>query len=120
MLIRSPGFIGWYAAAEISLLLDAGPAAQPYGHRFHHPQAITRSTAGLSMSWRLLAMLLTLTSAARIKEQVLIAAKALGGRPPDLDEHLLDESRRSTVAGPIASAFEQLFLPCRRRPSSQR
>ena len=94
-------------------LLDAEAGNKTYGHRFHHPQAITLYNPEdypdvLESLGKVIAHFDK--RRVRIREQVLIAAKALGGRP-DLDEHLLDEvTALNEWPVPITGAFEQRFL----------
>ena len=94
-------------------LLDAAAGNQTYGHRFHHPQAITLYNPEdyaevLESLGKVIAHFGE--RRARIKEQVEGAAKALGGTA-DLDDDLLDEvTALNEWPVPIAGSFEDRFL----------
>ena len=94
-------------------LLDAEAGNKTYGHRFHHPQAITLYNPEdypevLESLGKVIAHFDK--RRARIKEQVLAAANALGGHP-DLDDQLLDEvTALNEWPVPITGAFEERFL----------
>jgi glycyl-tRNA synthetase beta chain len=94
-------------------LLDAKADRQTYGHRFHHPSAITLSNpddyasvlqdkgqviAGFEMRKQ------------KIREAVCHSAASLGGHP-DLDEDLIDEvTALNEWPVPISASFEERFL----------
>lgn len=93
------------------LELEAGRLT--FGHRFHHPQAITVFNPDDYQS--LLENLGYVypgfaARRERIRQQVLKTAAALGGEP-DLDDDLLDEvTALSEWPVPIAASFEERFL----------
>lgn len=93
------------------LELDAGRVT--FGHRFHHPQAITvfnpddyqELLESLGYVYPGFAV-----RRERIRQQVLKTAAAIGGEP-DLDDELLDEVTALTEwPVPIAASFEENFL----------
>jgi glycyl-tRNA synthetase beta chain len=94
-------------------LLDAGAGNQTFGHRFHHPQAITLYNPEdyadvLESLGKVIAHFDTRRS--RIEQQVAEAAKSLGGTP-DLDPDLLDEvTALNEWPVPITGDFEERFL----------
>jgi glycyl-tRNA synthetase beta chain len=94
-------------------LLDAPAGNQTFGHRFHHPQAITLYNPEdyvdvLQSLGKVVAHFETRRG--HIREQVEAAAKALGGRP-DLDDALLDEVTALTEwPVPVTGTFEERFL----------
>lgn len=94
-------------------LLDARAGKQTYGHRFHHPQAITLYNPEdyadvLESLGKVVAHFGERRS--RIKGQVEEAAKALKG-VADLDDDLLDEvTALNEWPVPIHGTFEERFL----------
>lgn len=94
-------------------LLDAVAGKQTYGHRFHHPQAITLfQPADYADSLANLGHVIAdfATRRARIRDQVIATAKTLGGTP-DLDDALLDEvTALNEWPMPIAGTFEEKYL----------
>ena len=94
-------------------LLDVAAGKQTFGHRFHHPQAITLYNPEdyadvLASLGKVIAHFETRRE--RIKQQVEETAKMLGGRA-DLDEDLLDEvTALNEWPMPIAGTFEAGFL----------
>ncbi|MEJ2576334.1 MAG: glycine--tRNA ligase subunit beta [Gammaproteobacteria bacterium] len=94
-------------------LLDASADRLTYGHRFHHPQAITVFNPGDYAD--LLGNLGHVVPAfderrQRIRQQVVRMAETLGGEP-DLDDDLLDEvTALNEWPVPIAASFEERFL----------
>jgi len=94
-------------------LLDAEAGKQTYGHRFHHPQAITLYNPEdyanvLGSLGKVIAHFGE--RRARIKEQVEETAKALGG-VADLDDKLLDEvTALNEWPVPVDGTFEEEFL----------
>jgi len=94
-------------------ILDATAGNQTYGHRFHHPGAITLYQAAdyadsLANLGHVIADFATRRS--RILEQVTRTAEALGGRA-DLDEDLLDEvTALNEWPVPITGTFEEKYL----------
>jgi glycyl-tRNA synthetase beta chain len=94
-------------------LLDAEAGNLTYGHRFHHPNAITLYNQEdyadvLESLGKVIAHFDT--RKARIREYVEEAAKALGGRA-DLDDALLDEvTALNEWPQPITGTFEEGFL----------
>lgn len=94
-------------------LLDATAGKQTYGHRFHHPTAITLYNPEdysdvLESLGKVVAHFGNRRE--RIKEQVEEAAKALGG-VADLDDDLLDEvTALNEWPVPIHGTFEERFL----------
>ncbi len=94
-------------------LLDAEAGNQTFGHRFHHPQAITLYSPEdyadvLESLGKVIAHFETRRR--RIEEQVDAAAKSLGGIP-DLDPALLDEvTALNEWPVPITGSFETRFL----------
>ncbi|MGB5638413.1 MAG: glycine--tRNA ligase subunit beta [Sedimenticolaceae bacterium] len=94
-------------------LLDAEAGNQTYGHRFHHPQAITLySPEDYAEVLESLGKVIAHFGSrrARIKAQVEQAALALGGSA-DLDDDLLDEvTALNEWPVPISGAFEERFL----------
>ncbi|MCW8906552.1 MAG: glycine--tRNA ligase subunit beta [Sedimenticola sp.] len=94
-------------------LLDTEAGNLTYGHRFHHPQAITVPAPGdyerllLEQGWVVADFH---KRQERIRQQVEEAAEAIGGQA-EIDEALLDE-----VTGlvewpvPITAGFEERFL----------
>ena len=94
-------------------ILDAVAGNQTFGHRFHHPQAITLfQPADYADSLLNLGHVVAdfALRRERIREQVLKTAEALAGRP-DLDEDLLDEvTALNEWPVPITGTFEEKFL----------
>jgi len=94
-------------------ILDAVAGNQTYGHRFHHPQAITLfHPADYADSLANLGHVIADFSLRRerVREQVIKTADALGGRA-DLDDALLDEvTALNEWPIPIAGSFEEKFL----------
>ncbi|MCB1784715.1 MAG: glycine--tRNA ligase subunit beta [Gammaproteobacteria bacterium] len=94
-------------------LLDAEAGRQTFGHRFHHPQAITLYNpedyaSVLDSLGKVIAHFDT--RRARIKGQVEETARQLGG-VPDLDEALLDEvTALNEWPVPVSGTFEERFL----------
>jgi glycyl-tRNA synthetase beta chain len=94
-------------------LLDAEAGKQTYGHRFHHPQAITLYNPEdyadvLGSLGKVIAHFGERRST--IKAQVKEAAEALGGIA-DLDDALLDEvTALNEWPVPIDGTFEESFL----------
>jgi glycyl-tRNA synthetase beta chain len=94
-------------------LLEAVAGNKTYGHRFHHPQAITLYdpedyASVLESLGKVIAHFPSRRSL--IKEQVEQAAQALGGRA-DLDEALLDEvTALNEWPVPVSGMFEERFL----------
>ena len=94
-------------------LLDAEAGRTTYGHRFHHPQAITIQTPGeyaavLESEGKVLADFAQRRQ--RIRAHVTTAAAELGGRA-DPDETLLDEvTALNEWPAPIAGSFDAAFL----------
>lgn len=94
-------------------LLDAEAGNQTYGHRFHHPQAITLYNPEdyaevLESLGKVVAHFGSRRK--RIKEQVEQEALALGGHA-DLDDDLLDEvTALNEWPVPISGTFEDRFL----------
>jgi glycyl-tRNA synthetase beta chain len=91
--------------------LEAGRLT--FGHRFHHPQAITVFNPDDYQSLLENLGYVCPGFAARrerIRQQVLTTAAALGGEP-DLDDDLLDEvTALNEWPVPIAASFEERFL----------
>jgi glycyl-tRNA synthetase beta chain len=94
-------------------LLDAEAGKQTYGHRFHHPQAITLYNPEdyvevLESLGKVIAHFEERRT--RIKQQVEEAAESLGGSA-DLDDKLLDEvTALNEWPVPIAGTFDRGFL----------
>ena len=94
-------------------LLDAEAGKQTYGHRFHHPQAITLYNPEdyadvLGSLGKVIAHFGDRRS--QIKQQVKETAEALGGFA-DLDEDLLDEvTALNEWPVPIHGTFDEAFL----------
>lgn len=94
-------------------LLDAVAGKQTFGHRFHHPQAITLYNPEdyadvLESLGKVIAHFDKRRE--RIKGQVEETARAMGGRA-DLDEALLDEvTALNEWPVPIGGEFEERFL----------
>ena len=94
-------------------LLDAVAGNLTFGHRFHHPQAITLYNPEdyaevLESLGKVIAHFGERRS--RIKRQVEETARSLDG-VPDLDDDLLDEvTALNEWPMPIAGTFEQRFL----------
>ncbi len=94
-------------------LLDAAADNITYGHRFHHPGAITLYNAeDYADVLESLGKVVTHFDSrkARIREDVEAAAKALGGQA-DLDDSLLDEvTALNEWPQPITGTFDESFL----------
>jgi glycyl-tRNA synthetase beta chain len=94
-------------------LLNAEAGKQTYGHRFHHPQAITLyNPEDYADVLRSMGKVIAHFDERRtlIKEQVENTAVTLGG-VADLDEALLDEvTALNEWPVPIAGTFEQRYL----------
>lgn len=94
-------------------ILDAEAGNQTFGHRFHHPGAITLFyPADYAESLANLGHVIADFGVrrARILEQVSKTAEALGGTP-DLDDELLDEvTALNEWPVPITGTFEEKFL----------
>jgi glycyl-tRNA synthetase beta chain len=94
-------------------LLDAKADRQTYGHRFHHPAAITLFSPDdyvtvLEDMGRVIASFDKRRQ--QIRGAVVQTAAALGGHP-DLDDDLLDEvTALNEWPVPIAASFEERFL----------
>ncbi len=94
-------------------LLDAKADRQTYGHRFHHPSAITLFdpddyASVLEDMGRVIASFETRKQ--KIRQAVEQSAASLGGHP-DLDEELLDEvTALNEWPVPISASFEARFL----------
>lgn len=94
-------------------LLDAKASKETYGHRFHHPHAITLYNAEdynevLGSLGKVVAHFDT--RRARVKQLVEQAAGDIGG-VPDLDDDLLDEvTALNEWPMPITGTFEERFL----------
>jgi glycyl-tRNA synthetase beta chain len=94
-------------------LLDARADRLTYGHRFHHPSAITIFNPDdypsvLKDMGKVIAGFETRRQ--QIREAVMQSAAALGGHP-DLDEDLLDEvTALNEWPVPISASFEERFL----------
>ncbi len=94
-------------------LLDADADRMTYGHRFHHPSAITLLNPDdyasvLQEMGRVIPDFDTRKK--RIREAVEQSATALGGIP-DLDDELLDEvTALNEWPVPISASFEARFL----------
>jgi glycyl-tRNA synthetase beta chain len=94
-------------------LLDAEAGNQTFGHRFHHPQAITVFNPGdyaevLNDLGKVIAHFPTRRE--KIKEQVQAVATELGGFA-DLDDDLLDEvTALNEWPVPVGGTFEERFL----------
>jgi glycyl-tRNA synthetase beta chain len=94
-------------------LLDAKADRQTYGHRFHHPSAITLFNPDdyasvLQDMGRVIANFEVRKQ--KIREAVSHSAASLGGHP-DLDEDLLDEvTALNEWPVPISASFEERFL----------
>ncbi len=94
-------------------LLDAKADRQTYGHRFHHPAAITLFDPDDYVSL-LEGMGRVIAGFEKRKQQirgaVIQTAAAIGGHP-DLDEELLEEvTALNEWPVPIAASFEERFL----------
>ncbi len=94
-------------------LLNAEAGKQTYGHRFHHPQAITLyNPEDYADVLRSMGKVIAHFDERRtlIREQVENTADTLGG-VADLDEALLDEvTALNEWPVPIAGTFEQRYL----------
>jgi glycyl-tRNA synthetase beta chain len=94
-------------------ILDAEAGNVTYGHRFHHPGAITiYQPADYAEALGNLGHVIADFGSRRerIREQVIKAAEALGGTP-DLDDALLDEvTALNEWPVPITGTFEEKFL----------
>jgi glycyl-tRNA synthetase beta chain len=94
-------------------ILDAQASNHTYGHRFHHPGAITLfQPADYAESLLHLGHVVADFDLRRerIRAQVLSAAEAVGGTP-DLDEELLQEvTALNEWPVPITGTFEEKFL----------
>ncbi len=94
-------------------ILDAVAGNQTYGHRFHHPAAITvYNPADYADTLANLGHVVADFQARRdrIREQVVATADTLGGRA-DLDDNLLDEvTALNEWPVPVAGAFEEKYL----------
>jgi glycyl-tRNA synthetase beta chain len=94
-------------------LLDAEAGNQTYGHRFHHPQAITLYNPEdyadvLESLGKVIAHFQKRRT--RIRQQVEETASTLGG-VADLDDDLLDEvTALNEWPVPISGTFEERFL----------
>jgi len=94
-------------------LLDAESGNQTFGHRFHHPQAITvfnpvDYAEVLNDLGKVIAHFQTRRE--KIKEQVEAVAAKLGGFA-DLDDDLLDEvTALNEWPVPVGGTFEERFL----------
>ncbi len=94
-------------------LLDAKASKETYGHRFHHPHAITLYNPDdyaevLGSLGKVIAHFDT--RRARVKHLVEQAAGDIGG-VPDLDDDLLDEvTALNEWPMPITGTFEERFL----------
>ncbi len=94
-------------------LLDAKASKETYGHRFHHPHAITLYNPDdyaevLGSLGKVIAHFDT--RRARVKQLVEQAAGDIGG-VPDLDDDLLDEvTALNEWPMPITGTFEERFL----------
>ncbi|WP_334223830.1 glycine--tRNA ligase subunit beta [Thiosocius teredinicola] len=94
-------------------LLDAKASKETYGHRFHHPHAITLYSPDdyaevLGSLGKVIAHFDT--RRARVKHLVEQAAGDIGG-VPDLDDDLLDEvTALNEWPMPITGTFEERFL----------
>jgi glycyl-tRNA synthetase beta chain len=94
-------------------LLDAEAGNQTFGHRFHHPQAITVFNPGdyadvLNDLGKVIAHFPTRRQ--KIREQVEAVAAELGGIA-DLDDDLLDEvTALNEWPVPVGGTFEERFL----------
>ena len=94
-------------------LLDAVAGNKTYGHRFHHPQAITLyNPEDYASVLETLGKVVAHFDSRRtlIREQVETLCRELGGQP-DLDEDLLDEvTALNEWPVPISGVFEERFL----------
>jgi glycyl-tRNA synthetase beta chain len=94
-------------------LLDVDAGNVTFGHRFHHPHAITvYSPEDYADVLESLGKVITRFDKrrARIEQQVMGTAKDLGGEA-DLDDALLDEvTALNEWPTPIAGTFEERFL----------
>lgn len=94
-------------------LLDAEAGNQTFGHRFHHPQAITVFNPGdyanvLNDLGKVIAHFPTRRE--KVRKQVEALASELGG-VADLDDDLLDEvTALNEWPVPVGGTFEERFL----------
>ena len=93
-------------------LLGITAGQQTFGHRFHHPQAITISSPKEYLDRLKQARVLAdfAERRARIEQQVSQAAETLDGRA-DMDDELLDEVNALVEwPVPVVAGFEDRFL----------